>query len=97
MENLKKIVYLIVSLAYGLTSSLAWASCTDLSNATNWSNINTHKIIIYRGNKAIAIVEVPSCEIYPSSTIGLDKEYICNGDKIIVSGTACDIRNISIP
>ena len=94
---MSKIDCLLVSLVYGLTSSFAWAACTDLSKVTNWSNINTHKIIIYRDNKAIAIVEIPSCEIYPSSTIGLDKEYICNGDKIIVSGTACDIRNIAVP
>lgn len=94
---MNKLAYLLVSLVYGLTSSLAAAACADLSNATNWSNINSHKIIIYRGSKAIAIVEVPYCDIYPSSTIGLDKEYICDGDRIIVSGNACDIRSIAIP
>jgi hypothetical protein len=84
-------------LVYGLTSSFAWAACADISNATNWSNINTHKIIVYRGSKAIVVLDIPYCDIYPSSGIRLDKEYICDGDKIIVSGTACDIRNVAIP
>lgn len=93
---MRKIAYLVVSLIYGLTSSFAWAACADVSNATNWSNINSHKIIIYRENKAVAILEIPYCDIYPSSVVRLDKDYICNRDKINVSGVACDVRNVSI-
>ena len=88
---------LVMLIIYGLSSSFAWAACADLSNATNWSNINTHKIIVYRGSKAIAILEIPYCDISSSSTIGLDKEYVCDRDKIVVSGVSCDIRSISIP
>jgi hypothetical protein len=94
---MRKLACLIVSLAYELSSSFAQAACADLNDASNWSNINTHKIIIYRGSKAIAILEIPYCDIYASSTIALDKEYICNGDKIIVSGVSCDIRNVTKP
>ncbi len=94
---MRKIACLLVSLAYGLTSSFAWAACADLSDVTNWSNITTHKIIMYRGSKAIAILEIPYCNIYPSSSIGLNKEYICNWDKIIVSGMACEIRSVVVP
>jgi len=88
---------LVVSLSLCLASSFAWGDCVDLSKATNWSNINTHKIILYRGSKAIAVLDIPACEIYPSSNISLDKEHVCNGDKIIVSGVACDIHKITIP
>jgi len=94
---MKKFAYLLVSLVYGLTSTSIWAACADLSNATNWSNISTHKIIMYQGNKAIAILDIPSCNIEPSSSIRLNKVHICNGDKIIVSGVACDVRDIEIP
>ena len=93
---MRKITCLLISLIYGLTSSLAWGSCADLDNTTNWSNINSHKVIIYRGQKAIAVLEIPYCDIYPSSNIKLDKIYICDGDKIIVSGVACDIRKVAI-
>jgi hypothetical protein len=94
---MKKFAYLLVSLVYGLASSSAWAACADLSNATNWSNINTHKIIMYWGSKAIAVLDIPYCDIYQSSSIRLSKAYICNGDKILVSGATCEIRNIEIP
>lgn len=94
---MRKIALLLVSLVYGFSSSFSWAACADLSKATNWSNINNHKIIMYQGSKAIAILDVPYCEINPSSSIALDKEYVCNWDKIIVSGVSCDIRNVAIP
>lgn len=94
---MKKFAYLLVSIIYGLTSTSAWAACADVSNATNWSNISTHKIIMYQGSKAIAVLDIPYCDIYPSSSIRLNKVHICNGDKIIVSGVACDIRNVAIP
>jgi hypothetical protein len=88
---------LIVSLVCGLACTLASAACVDLSKTTNWSNINTHKIIMYQGNKAIAVLDIPSCDIYPSTTIRLDKANVCNGDNIIVSGVVCKIRNIEKP
>jgi hypothetical protein len=94
---MEKFACLLVSLVYGLTSTSAWAACADLSNATNWSNINNHKIIMYWESKAIAILDIPYCDIYPSSSIRLNKAYICSGDKILVSGITCDIRNIEIP
>lgn len=94
---MKIFAYLFVSLVCGLASSSAWAVCVDLSNATNWSNINTHKIIMYRESKAIAVLDIPSCDIFPSSSIKLDKTYICNGDDIVVSGVVCKIRNIEKP
>ena len=101
--NMRKLACLLVSLACGISSSFARAACADLYNASNWSNINTHKIIIYRESKAIAILEIPNCDINASSTVTmdkkytLDKEYICNGDKIIVSGVTCEIRNVTKP
>jgi hypothetical protein len=96
-KTMKKFAYLLVSLVCGFATTSVWAVCVDLSQATNWSNINTHKIIMYRGNKAIAVLDIPSCDIYPSANIRLDKANVCNGDNIIVSGVACRIRNIEKP
>ena len=94
---MKKFAYLMVLLGLGFASASARAACVNLSNATNWSNINMHKIILYQGSKAIAILEIPSCDIFPESSIRFDKADICNGDSIIVSGVACRIRNIERP
>jgi len=96
-ETMKKFAYHLVSLVCGFATTSAWGACVDLSHATNWSTINTHKIIMYRGNKAIAVLDIPSCDIYPSSGIRLEKANICDGDNIIVSGVVCRIRNIEKP
>jgi|GEM_PF-3555777 len=78
----------------GLSTSLVWADCADLSKATNWSDINPHKIIMYQKSKAIAVLEIPYCTILKSSDIRLIKDTVCNFDKIIVSGEVCDVRKV---
>lgn len=52
---------------------------------------------MYQGSKAIAVLDIPSCDIQPSTNIRLDKPKICNGDNIIVSGVVCKIRTIEKP
>jgi len=89
-----KFACLIVVLLCGLSGSIAWADCADLSNVTNWSDINNHKIIMYQKSKAIAVLEIPYCTILKSSDIRLIKDTVCNWDKIIVSGEVCDVRKV---
>jgi len=91
---MRKFACLFVTLFYLLTGSFAWAACADLSNVTNWSEINTHKIIMYRKSKAIAVLDIPYCTIIKSSDIRLVKDNVCNWDKIIVSGEVCDVRSV---
>jgi hypothetical protein len=94
---MSKFAYLIFVLFCVLSGSIAWADCVDLSNATNWSDIDTHKIIMYQKNKAIAVLEIPYCAILKSSDIRLIKDTVCNWDKIIVSGEVCDVRKVEKP
>jgi len=91
---MRKFAFLIFVLFYGLSDAIAWAGCADLSNVTNWSDIDTHRIVMYRNNKAIAVLEIPYCTILKSSDIRLVKDTVCNWDKIIVSGEVCDVRKL---
>jgi hypothetical protein len=91
---MSKIACFVFILLCVLSGSPAWADCVDLSKVTNWSDINTHKIIMYRNNKAIAVLGIPYCTILKSSDIRLVKDTVCNWDKIIVSGEVCDVRKI---
>lgn len=91
---MKKIAFLIAVLFFGLSGSTAWADCADLSNVTNWSDINSHRIIMYRNSKAIAVLEIPYCTVLKSSDIRLVKDTVCNWDKIVVSGEVCDVRKV---
>jgi hypothetical protein len=91
---MSKFAYLISVLFCVFSGSIAWADCVDLSNATNWSDINTHRIVMYQKNKAIAAMEIPYCTILKSSDIRLIKTTVCSWDKIIVSGEVCDVRRL---
>jgi len=91
---MRKIANLIAVLFLGLSGLPAWADCVDLSSVTNWSDINNHKIIMYRNSKAVAVLDIPYCTILKSSDIRLVKDNVCNWDKIIVSGEVCDVRKV---
>jgi len=93
-KTMKQLTCLLVALFSGFTSSLVWAGCADLSDATKWSKVDTHKIIMYRGSTAIALLDIPYCYFYSSSDIKLVKNNICKWDKIIVDGEVCEIRSV---
>lgn len=85
---------LFFSLIISMSSLSGWAGCADLGSITKWVRIDTHKIIMYRGSTAIAMLDIPYCYIYPTSEIKVVNDYVCNWDKIIVEGEVCDIRNV---
>ena len=88
--RIQKIVLVLCLLA--LRS--AWADCTDLSKVTNWSDIDTHRIVMYQNMRAVAVLEIPHCVVVKSSDIRLIKDTVCNWDKIIVSGEICEVRKV---
>ncbi len=79
------------------SSAVVRAGCADLSNATKWSRIDSHKVGVYQGETAIALLSIPSCSVFTFSDIKLDKKYTCNGDKITINGEACAIRSVDAP
>jgi len=89
-----KLIGLVFAFFCGIASSMVWAGCADLSNSTNWSDIDTHRIVMYQKNKAIAVLEIPYCTVLKSSDIRLIKDTVCNWDKIVVSGEVCDVRKV---
>jgi hypothetical protein len=91
---MKKLIFLIIAALVMLNCTMAWAECADVSGATSWSRIDTHKIIIYRGSTPLALLDIPYCYIYSTSEIRFIKDYVCNWDKIIIDGEVCDIRNV---
>jgi hypothetical protein len=91
---MKKAAFIAGVLVSMSCASSSWAGCADLSNATSWSDVNKHSLVMYRNSKAIAVLEIPYCTILKSSDIRLVKDTVCNWDKIIVSGEVCDIRKV---
>jgi len=91
---MRTITRLFVALCLGFVGSAALADCIDLSHASNWSDVNTHKIIMYEDGKAIAVLNIPHCTIYSTSNIKLTNSTICDKDKIIVSEQFCKVYSI---
>jgi len=92
---MKKIGW-VLSLAIILFPTFVSADCADLGRFTNWILETSHAVIFYAGEKPLARVEIPYCEITPLSTIRLLKSYVCDSDEIMVDGVACRIITVKI-
>ncbi len=80
--------------AFLFAAASAWAACVNLGTATKWQRIDSHKIIIYRGSRAVALLDIPYCFVYSTSDIRIVKNSVCNWEKIILDGEICDIRRV---
>jgi hypothetical protein len=72
------------------------ADCADLKDYTNWTLEDGHSIIFYIGNKPLASLNIPYCDIFPSSNIRLLKSYICDSDNIEIDGKECSIIEVKV-
>jgi hypothetical protein len=72
----------------------AFADCVDVSRATSYYIQGAHDVILYFRLTPLAFVNVPWCNIYSDSTIQNTTAYLCDSDKIIIDGAACDIFSI---
>jgi hypothetical protein len=87
---------MIFSLAILLFPTFVSADCADLERFTNWILESSHTVLFYAGQRPLARVEIPNCEISPLSTIRLIKSYVCDSDEIMIDGVACHILSVKI-
>ena len=91
-----KLSVLLSLTALILLPALLWADCTDLTNYTHWVLQDSHTILFYRGNRALAVITLESCEAQPNSLVRLITSYVCESDKIIIDNTECSIMTLQI-
>jgi hypothetical protein len=91
-----KKIWTVLSLAILLFPTFVSADCADLGRFTHWILETSHAVVFYAGEKPLARVEIPYCEITPLSTIRLLKSYACESDEIMVDGVACRIITVEI-
>ncbi len=92
---MKKILA-ILSVAILLLPTFSSADCVDLGESASWILETFHTVTFYEGQKPIARIEVPNCEIYPFSTIQLLNRDLCDMDQIMVDGMACNVISVQI-
>jgi hypothetical protein len=95
-EMRKRILISLILTIFLLSPNLATADCVDLENFTSWVRVDEHTIIFYMGEAPVARVNIPYCEIAPSSTIRLSKSYVCDSDSIVVDGKTCSIMTVKV-
>ncbi len=93
--KMKKILCL-VSLVALLLPTFVSADCAGLSRFTHWVLETSHSLVFYAGPKPLARLEIPNCEITPSSKVLLRTSYVCDMDEIEIDGVACHILTVEI-
>ncbi len=92
----KKILLLFFIGFLFLSSGLLWADCLDLSEYTGWDLKDAHTITFYRGNRSLAVLQIPDCTIQTSSRVRLIQNFVCGGDKIEIDGQTCSIQDVQV-
>ena len=91
-----KKIWMILNLALLIFPTFVSADCANLERFNNWILESSHTVIFYDGKKPLARVEIPNCEIFPLSTIRLIDSYVCESDRILVDGVACQIITVEL-
>jgi len=92
---MRKKVLILFSLAILLFSpNLTLSDCVDIGRSTSFYIQGAHTIIFYTGSWPTAYFDIPHCTIRPSSSIRPIKNYVCDGDKVVVDGETCTIMDV---
>lgn len=90
-----RVVIFLSFIILALIPSAVLADCVDLGNITSWVAEGTHQIRFYEGEKPIAVVNVPHCEIHPWSKIRLLVAYVCDSSSIEIDSARCSILTVT--
>ncbi len=92
----KKTLVLLSFVLLLLFPNLALSDCADLSRFTDWVREGDHTVVFHMGNIPLARVNIPYCTILPSSTIRLNKFYVCDLDDLFVDKETCTVMTVEI-
>jgi hypothetical protein len=94
---MKQIVMLLLIFSMVLSFPIfVSADCADLGGSTSWVFEDTHIIVYYIGVRPMARLEIPNCNIHPSSNIRLIKSYMCDSDEIVIDNEKCHIMTLEV-
>jgi len=94
-REMEKKVFILWVLAFLLFSNLVLADCVDVSRITSYYIQGAHDVILYSRLTPFAYVNVHWCNLYPDSSVQLTTRYLCDSDKILIDGQACDIFSLT--
>ncbi len=93
---MKRIILVIVSSLILFSSpNLVLSDCTDFGRVTNWYVQDENTIIYYSQNRPVAKIVLQDCSINSSSNIRFLKNYVCDGDSLLIDGEKCEIMSLT--
>jgi hypothetical protein len=88
--------YIFILLCFGIfmgLPSLAIAGCVDAGWFNSFS-VTGNTVTLYSGPIPDIKFDVQNCEVKPISKIQMIKNYICDGDEILIDGVRCVILDV---
>jgi len=92
MKKGNRMIFLGLTLLF--LPTLALADCIDASRVTDYYIQGSHDFILYNKLTPAGYINVPWCNIFSNSRIRITTGYICDGDKVLIDGEACDIFSV---
>jgi hypothetical protein len=93
---MKILTALIAITALCITGEITKAdSYVDVSGVTSWTKASSRSLILYRGSRATAIVELWDPVIFSNAVdVVFLGEDISPGDKLVVDGETVEVRKV---
>ncbi len=92
----RMILIFLCLLAASILPAAAFADCMLVEYFDNFMIQEDDTIILYNGSVALVKIDV-ECNVEPDSRIRLLKNYLCNGDNILIDGSTCMIVSVRSP
>ena len=88
-----------MSLLTGLIVLLAFppavpADCVKVGSFDSFTLVKDDTVILYSGGAAVVKIET-NCTVYEKSRVRLLKNYICDGDDILIDDKTCNMASVS--
>jgi hypothetical protein len=91
---MKRNILILLGFSLLLIPNLVLADCVDVSRTTSYYIQGAHDVILYYRLTPLAYISVPWCNILSDSSVLITKGYLCDSDKILIDGQACDIFSL---
>jgi len=91
---MKKYIFILLCLGILMVlPSLVKADCADVGWFNSFS-VDGNTVTLYAGPKPFLEFDVQSCEVKPTSKIQMIKNYLCDGDEILIDGISCVVLDV---
>ncbi len=90
----KKLLVLIFFGFLVIAPNLVLAECGNIGFFNRFSLEGPNTVMLYLGSKAVARFDLQTCSVRPDSIIELLKNYVCDGDEIVIDGFKCTIMEV---